>query len=137
MELTLARQAGTQVLVTCDSDPRTHLISSPFQASRGLLNQSMIRLLMAKRCTRPYSHQQSAARRELEAMPERILLVSTDDDIDSVPWEYAYGLYGADDIETFLVLACHVVRGLPLDKRIEPPTMDEWFTHCCHSFQPA
>jgi hypothetical protein len=67
---------------------------------------------------------ESAALHELEAQPGRILLVSTDDTIESIPWEYAYGVYGADDVETFLVLACHVVRGLQPDQRIEPPKMD-------------
>ena len=58
MELTLAHQAGTQVLVTCDSDPsHTFDLLTLVPGEQGLLNQSMIRLHMAKQCTRPYFHQ--------------------------------------------------------------------------------
>ena len=61
----------------------------------------------------------TAAWSALNANPERILFVSTDDTIDAIPWEYAYG---PDD---FLVLECHFVRGLPADQRIAPPTLDK------------
>jgi hypothetical protein len=58
------------------------------------------------------------AGRSLEAMPERILLVTTDETIDAIPWEYAYSPDG------FLVAEYPFVRGLPSDKRIAPPTLD-------------
>src|SRR5437667_3027666 len=61
---------------------------------------------------------ESLARHGLETIPERILLVTTDNDLDAIPWEYAYGPDG------FLVLECHFVRGLPAEQRIAPPTMD-------------
>lgn len=67
---------------------------------------------------------ETAASRALGGEPERILLVTTDDDLDGIPWEYAYGLYGTDDIDDFLVLACHVVRGLPVGQRIAPPKLE-------------
>ena len=126
MELTLAHQAGTQVLVTCDSDPsHTFDLLTLVPGKQGPPQPIDDPIAYGKVVYQALFPPASTARRELEATPKRILLVNTDDDIDSVPWEYAYGLYGAEDIETFLVLACHVVRGLPLDRRIEPPTMDE------------
>jgi tetratricopeptide (TPR) repeat protein len=126
MELTLTRQGGTQVLVTCDSEP-----SHPFDmltlvpGEQGPPQPVDDPVAYGRAVYLALFPPASAARRELEAMPDRILLVSTDDDIDSIPWEYAYGQYGTEDVETFLVLACYVVRGLPRDQRIEPPKMDE------------
>src|SRR5947208_2475759 len=54
----------------------------------------------------------------LETKPEHILIVTTDNDLDAIPWEYAYGPDG------FLVLECHFVRGLPAEQRIAPPILD-------------
>lgn len=63
----------------------------------------------------------------LEGKPERLLLVAMDHELDAIPWEYIYGPYGPQDTghyqqeETFLVLACHVVRGLPEELRQSQP----------------
>jgi tRNA A37 threonylcarbamoyladenosine biosynthesis protein TsaE len=54
----------------------------------------------------------------LESMPERILLVLTDNELDAIPWEYAFGPEG------YLVLEYHFVRGLPINQRIPTPTLD-------------
>lgn len=125
MELTLARQAGTQILITCDSKPsHTFDILTLVPGEQGPPQPIDDPIAYGKAVYKALFPPESVAQRELEAQPERILLVSTDDTIESVPWEYAYGLYGAEDVETFLVLACHVVRGLPSDLRIEPPKMD-------------
>jgi tetratricopeptide (TPR) repeat protein len=125
MELTLARLTGTKVLVTCDSEPsHTFDMLTLVPSDQGPPQPVDDPVAYGKVVYQALFPPASAARRELDAMPERILLVSTDDTIDSVPWEYAYGLYGDDDVENFLVLACHVVRGLPQDQRIEPPQMD-------------
>ena len=125
MELTLTRQAETQVLVTCNSkSSHTFDMLTLIPGEQGLPQPIDDPVAYGKVVYQALFPPTSAARRELEALPERILLVTTDDAIDAVPWEYAYGLYGADDVETFLVLACHVVRGLPLDQRIEPPKTD-------------
>jgi len=125
MELTLARQTGTQVLVICDSEPsHTFDMLTLIPGEQGPPQPIDDPVAYGKAVYQALFPPASAARHELDAMPERILFVSTDDDIDSVPWEYAYGLYGADDVENFLVLACHVVRGLPPDQRIKPPKMD-------------
>src|SRR5216683_2713311 len=49
-------------------------------------------------------------------MPDRILLVTTDDTIDAIPWEYTCGPDG------FIVAEYPFVRGLPSEQRIAPPT---------------
>ncbi len=53
--------------------------------------------------------QETLAQRALADAPERILFITLDDDLDAVPWEYAYGPNG------FLILECHFVRGLPAE----------------------
>jgi hypothetical protein len=126
MELTLARQSGTQVAVTCNDQPshtfdlRT-LIPNDDKGPPQPLDDPVA---YGKAVYQALFPPGTAARRALHAMPERILLVTTDNTIDTIPWEYAYGLYGAEDLENFLVLACHFVRGLPPDQRIDPPKME-------------
>lgn len=66
----------------------------------------------------------SLARRMLDDELERILLVLDADDLDAIGWEYAYGPY-ADEPDDYLVSSYHMVRGLPSDQRIAPPTLDE------------
>ncbi len=69
----------------------------------------------------------SIAQQALAEMPERLLLVAPDPQLDAIPWEYVYGPYGTDDptspdyTENFLVLECPFVRGLPPSQRIAPP----------------
>jgi tetratricopeptide (TPR) repeat protein len=125
MELTLARQAGSQVLVTCDSQPsHTFDLLTLAPGEQGPPQPLDDPVAYGKAVYQALFPPETAARRGLDAMPERILLVTTDDRCDAIPWEYAYGLYGAEDVENFLVLACHFVRGLPLDQRIPPPALD-------------
>src|SRR5947209_14135870 len=57
------------------------------------------------------------AQQALSKAPARVLLVLEGKDLDAIAWEYAYSPTG------FLVLECHVVRGLPADERIDPPTL--------------
>src|SRR6266487_2196700 len=116
MELTLTRQTGTRVAVTCDGLP-----SHTFDLQT-LIPNGKDRLPLPLDDPVAYGKviydtvfpPETAARRALEQMPERLLLVATDSDLDAVPWEYAYGPDG------FLVLECQFVRGLPLEQRIDP-----------------
>ena len=115
MELTLTRQEGTQAQVTCDNQPshsfdiRT-LIPDDQNKLPHPLNDPMA---YGKAIYAALFPPETAASHALANAPERILFVTTDDDLDAIPWEYAYGPYGTDDTDDFLVLACHVVRGLP------------------------
>jgi len=125
MELTLSRQAGTQVLVTCDSEPsHTFDMLTLVPGEQGPPQPVDDPVAYGTAVYQALFPPASTARRKLDAMPERILLVSNDDTIDAIAWEYAYGLYGADDIENFLTLACQFVRGLPADQRIAPPVLE-------------
>lgn len=65
----------------------------------------------------------TAARQALDAMPERILLVALHDELDVVPWEYAYRPDGVG-LDGFLVLECPFVRGLPAGQCIDPPALE-------------
>jgi len=60
---------------------------------------------------------QNTLRSTLTMNPARLLLVSTDDGLDAIPWEYVYGPEG------YLILDCHFVRGLPAEQRIPPLTL--------------
>lgn len=119
MELTLTRQAGTQVLVTCgDQDSHTFDLRTLIPGNNGLSHPRDDPVAYGKAIYQALFPPRTAAWSALNTNPERILLVSTDDTIDAIPWEYAYG---PDD---FVVLERHFVRGLPADKRIESPTLD-------------
>ena len=89
MELVLTRKAGTQVAVTCDGqtshtfDLRTLIPNDrkePPQPLEGPVTygKAVYAALFAAG---------TVSRRELESAPKRILLVSTDNELDAVPWE--------------------------------------------------
>src|SRR5258708_2232914 len=129
MELTLTRRDGTQVTVTYDGQfSHKFDLLTLFPGEKGPPQPLDDPVVYGKAVYQALFPQETVARRELDAMPERILLVTTDDSCDTILWEYAYGLYGAEDVENFLVLASHFVRVLPLDQRIPPPVLDS----CLH-----
>ena len=122
MELTLTRQSGTQVQVTCDGQPSHDFdlqsLVPAEEGQAGLPQPLKDPVAYGKAAYQALFPAGSPAHRGLEATPERILLVTTDDTTDAVPWEYAYGPDG------FLVAEYPFVRGLPPEKRIAPPTLD-------------
>jgi tetratricopeptide (TPR) repeat protein len=61
----------------------------------------------------------TAASKALEALPERLVIVATDPDLHSVPWEYACGPNG------WVVTEVPFVRGLPGDKRVAAAGVDQ------------
>src|SRR6266446_6248806 len=93
LELILAHKTETEIDVSCDGhhshsfDLQTlppnnekelsHLIDDPVAYGKAIY------LALFRSGT--------AARYALETLPERILLVTTDPDLDALPWEYAYG----------------------------------------------
>jgi hypothetical protein len=119
MELTLVRQAGTQVLVTCD-DRTSHTFDllTLIPGKNGSPQPLDDPVAYGKAIYQALFPQETTAWSALNANPERILFVSTDNSVDAIPWEYAYG---PDD---FVVLKCHFVRGLPVNKRIPPPKLE-------------
>src|SRR5260221_13155797 len=122
MEITLTRQSGTQVQVTCDGQSSNSLdLQSLVPAEEGPpglsppLDDPVAYGTAAYQALFPTG---TPAGRSLEALPERILLVTTDETIDAIPWEYAYSPDG------FLVAEYSFVRGLPSEKRIAPPELE-------------
>jgi len=124
IELTLSRQAGTNISVICNGqlshifaldmlipNDDTELLSPPANpvAYGKILYQALFPLGTPAQLT---------LRSTLSMTPARLLLVTTDDDLDAVPWEYIYGSNG------YLILECHFVRGLPTEQRIVPPVLD-------------
>ncbi len=113
MELTLLRQVGTQISVVCDGqfshtfdlraivpDDEKRLVNPPTDPVA--YGMSLFRVLFPP---------DTSARTALDGSPDRILLVTTDNELDAVPWEYIYGPTGLEASEDFLVLDCHFVRG--------------------------
>jgi len=119
MELTLTRQAGTQVAVTCDgkSSHNFDLLSLipdekiPNRPPQPLENP----LAYGEAVFRALFPADTLAAQALAHRPERLLLVTTEPEVQMVPWEYAYGPDG------FVVLNTPFVRGILPDKRIDPP----------------
>ena len=120
MEITLTRQAGTQILVTCD-DRTSHTfdLRTLIPGNNGLSHPLDDPVAYGKAIYQALFPQETAAWKALKADPDRILFVATDDTIDAIPWEYAYG---PDD---FVVLESPFVRGLPADQRIKSPMLDK------------
>ena len=120
MELILTRQAETQVLVTCDErSSHTFDLLTLIPDNNGLSHPLDDPVAYGKAIYQALFPPDTAAWSALNANPDRILFVATDDPIDAIPWEYAYG---PDD---FVVLEYHFVRGLPADQRIASPTLDK------------
>ena len=61
----------------------------------------------------------SLALETLEGQLERIVLVTTDEELDALPWEYVHGPDG------FLVTQYPFVRGLPVERRVVAPVLDQ------------
>jgi hypothetical protein len=120
MELTLAHQTEIEINVTCDGqrshtfDLRTLIPNQEKEPSQPMDDP----VAYGKAVYLALFPPETLARHALEIKPERILFVTTDPDLDAIPWEYAYGPDG------FLVLECQFVRGLPADQRITTPTLD-------------
>src|SRR2546430_8608942 len=112
MELTLSRQARTQVAVTCDGQPSHTFDLPPLPDEKKLLYSPEYPIAYGQTLYTALFPPDTVARCAFDNAPERILLVTTDNDLDAIPWEYAYGPDG------FLVLDCPFVRGLPATQRI-------------------
>ena len=123
MELTLTRQAGTQVAVTCDGQPSHTFELPPLPDEKKLLYSPDYPTTYGKTLYTALFPPETAAQRTLATTPGHILLVTTDPDLDAIPWEYAYGPDG------FLVLDCHFVRGLPAAQRVSPPALQDAGLH--------
>jgi tetratricopeptide (TPR) repeat protein len=122
IEITLTRQSGTQVQVACDGQSSHTFDLQPLvlapEGPSGLPPQLEDSIAYGKALYQALFPANSPARRAFDAKPNRILLVTVDNDIDAIPWEYAHGANG------FLVAKCPFTRGLPRDQRMDPPSLD-------------
>lgn len=109
MELILTLQGETEVSVTFDPRPLLLKDEQDLQKNPVVYGEKLYNALFP---------QNTLAQCTLATSPERILLVTTSENLDAIPWEYAYGPDG------FLVLECPFVRGLPAGQRIAPPLLD-------------
>lgn len=115
MELTLTREPGDTIAVACDGEPShtfdLHAIPRDDPEERPphdpvAYGQALFQLLFP---------QAAAARQALNADPDRIVLVTTDAELQAVAWEYLHGPDG------FVVVDHAFVRGLPHDERVDAP----------------
>jgi tetratricopeptide (TPR) repeat protein len=123
MELTLARQdvTTTQVSVSCDGQPSHTFdlhalipddeqgLPGPFKDATAY-GAALFAALFA-----PGTAASTALSLEYGQEQARVLLVTSDEMLETIPWEYAYGPDG------FLVCDLSFVRGLPSEQRIAPP----------------
>jgi predicted ATPase len=122
MELTLTVSAGYRVTMDCDGQP-----SHEFDL-KNLIPAEEIEGRPPQPLEDPVGYGQavyaalfpkgSFAKQTLDNEPDRILLF-LEDDLQAIPWEYVCGPDG------FLVLDFPFVRGLPEDKRIDPPNLGQ------------
>lgn len=119
MELTLVRKSGSQILVSYDNQP-SHIFDllTLIPNEKDLPQPLDDPEAYGKAVYHALFPPDTPTRRTLDNAPERILLITTDDDLDAVPWEYASGPNG------FLALEYHFVRGLPVDQCIDHPILD-------------
>jgi len=124
IELTLTRQDGTNISVVCDDQPSHFFDLDALNPNNdeGLPHPLVDPVAYGKAIYQalfpPGTSARLALGSALSMTPARLLLVTTDEDLDAVPWEYIYGPEG------FLILECHFVRGLPTEQRIVPPALD-------------
>jgi tetratricopeptide (TPR) repeat protein len=133
VELILALQKESQIRVTCDDhySHTTDLHPLLFQ------NEQDARIIFddpaayGKKLYAALFPSNTIAQQALADMPERLLLVAPEPQLDAIPWEYVYGSFGTGDptspeyTENFLVLECPFVRGLPTSQRISLPPIDQ------------
>lgn len=127
MELVLTHLSEAQISVTCDGQfshtfklsPLQSKIKKEFLDDPVYYSQELDLALAAcgKQLYQALFPSNTLAQRTLAAEPDRLLLVTTDDDLDTILWEYTYGP------DNFLVLQYPFVRGLA-DQRIPPLTLD-------------
>jgi tetratricopeptide (TPR) repeat protein len=133
VELVLALQDESQIRVTCD-DQYSHtadlhpLLFQNEQEARIIFKDPAA---YGKKLYAALFPPNSIAQQALADMPERLLIVAPEPQLDAIAWEYLYGSFGTDDpaspesTENFLVLECPFVRGLPTSQRISLPPIDQ------------
>src|SRR5258708_1635017 len=123
MELTLIHQGGTQVSVDCErqfSHTFDLLSLIPSENNKDSPPQPLIDPIgYGKAAYNALFQNGTLARNGLDAAPARIVLTTSNDELQAVPWEYAY------DGRQFIVACYPFVRGLSREQRIATPELAE------------
>ncbi len=120
MEIILTRQFGSRIAVICDGQ-LSHTFDLSTLPPTGTDHRSQFLndpVTYGQAIYRALFQAETAAQHTLDSTLERILLVTTDIDLDAIAWEYAFGPSG------FIILDHPFTRGLPADQRIDPPILD-------------
>jgi len=115
MEITLTLQSGVQIAVLCNDQPSHTFDLTPFIPKEGdeTRPQPLVDpITYGKSIYQALFPADTLARRTLSDERKRILLVTMEDGLQLIPWEYAH------DAERFIVTTLAFVRGLPKAKRI-------------------
>lgn len=133
MELVLALHENTHLHVTCDDHfshiADLHPLLFQNEQEAGIIFDDPA--AYGKKLYTALFPPNSISQQALASMPERLLLVAPEPLLDAISWEYVYGPYGthdpttSDHSESFLVLECPFVRGLPTSQRITPPSQGQ------------
>ena len=120
MEITLILQSGVQIAVLCN-DQLSHTFDwtplIPKEGDEARPQPLVDPITYGKSIYQALFPADSLARRTLSAERKRILLVTSDDGLQVIPWEYVH------DGERFIVTDLAFVRGLPKAKRIPAPEL--------------
>ncbi|HYF63137.1 MAG TPA: tetratricopeptide repeat protein [Herpetosiphonaceae bacterium] len=123
MELVLTHHSETEIAVSCDGAPSHRFelaMVFPMQAGPDVPPAPLEDPLgYGAAVYAALFGADTPASRALEALPERVVVVATDPDLHSVPWEYAYGPNG------WVVTEVPFVRGLPAEKRVASAVVDQ------------
>ncbi len=127
MELVLTHLSETQISITCNGQfshtfdlfPLQSRIKKEFLDDPVSYSQELDSALAdyGKQLYQALFPSNTLAQRSLAAGPDRLLLVTTDEDLDTILWEYTYGP------DNFLVLQYPFVRALA-DQRTASPTLE-------------
>lgn len=118
MELTLTHQTRTRISVHCDGS-FSHTFQLPLLESSDATAFRSHPMEYGIKLYEALFSPASLAQRTLRTAADRLVLVTSEDDIDAIAWEYTYGPDG------FLVLKYPFVRLLPTDQRVPPaPSTD-------------
>ena len=123
MELVLTHHSETEVAVACDGT-QSHRFELakvfPIQATPDATPAPLEDPVgYGKLVYAALFGADTAASKALAGLPERVVLVAVDPDLQSVPWEYAYGP------NDWVVTEVPFVRGLPADKRVASAVVDQ------------
>jgi hypothetical protein len=121
MEIMLSYRTGSQIAVSCDQTFSHHFDLTTLIPDEKVLGRPPHPMENPVGYGTALSNALfpagTPARQALDAKPDRIVLVTQEDQLQAIPWEY---LFDAGD---FIVAVYPFVRALPPEKRVKPPEL--------------